>query len=528
MGITSLVHINFDLLSVGVAIAGIVLLGSIIFFNNTKSITNRTFFYFSILTAIWGISNYLEYRFTTIDATLWALRFHLFISTLHAFFFFQLAYVFPREKVVFPRWYRFVLIPIVATVMIVVLTPLVFSGIAALAPVGQVTRATPGPGIVLFILTAFGLLISSLVLLFRRIKRAAGIERQQSLVLSIGMFLMVILILTFNVILPNIFSNRSFIPLAALFIFPFVAFTSYSIYRHHLFNLKVATTALLGFMVTVFTFVNVLYSTDVSGVVINVTAFLIVLLGSIKIVQDTLNLKELTEELSETNERQETLIHFVGHEVKGFLTKDAGTFAALSDGDFGVLPETLKPIVVHALAESRQGADSVATILKAANLKKGTVTYTKELFDFKALVAEAVEKAKVAAEKKGLTLTFTTDESSYQIIGDREQINDHVLRNLIDNAISYTPSGSITVSLKRENGKIVFAVKDSGIGITEEDKKRLFTEGGHGKDSQRINVHSTGYGLFIAKSIVLAHDGTIRAESDGAGKGSTFIVELPE
>ena len=70
-------------------------------------------------------------------------------------------------------------------------------------------------------------------------------------------------------------------------------------------------------------------------------------------------------------------------------------------------------------------------------------------------------------------------------------------------------------------------MKDTGIGINEEDKERLFTEGGHGKDSQKVNAHSTGYGLFIAKSIVLAHGGTIRAESDGEGKGSTFIVEFP-
>jgi signal transduction histidine kinase len=70
-------------------------------------------------------------------------------------------------------------------------------------------------------------------------------------------------------------------------------------------------------------------------------------------------------------------------------------------------------------------------------------------------------------------------------------------------------------------------VKDTGVGITEEDKARLFTEGGHGKDSQTINAHSTGYGLFIAKQITEAHGGTIRAESEGAGKGSIFVVEFP-
>ena len=528
MGITALVDINFDLLSVGIAIAGIVLLGSIIFFNNPRSITNRTFFYFSLLTAIWGVSNYLEYRFTTIDATLWALRLHLFLSTLHALFFFQLAYVFPQEKVKFPRWYVFGLIPIVAMTMILSLTPFVFSGITALAAPGYVTNPERGPGIILFSIVAFGLLIAGVAAIIRKAWKNKEEEgKKQEYSIAAGMALTAILILLFNVFLPIFLNQLSFIPLAALFLLPFIALISYAIYRHHLFNLKVATTAFLGFMVTIFTFVNVLYSTSASEVVINITAFLIVLIGSIKIVQDTLSLKVLTEELSTTNERQEVLIHFIGHEVKGFLTKNEGAFAALVDGDFGQLQDGMKPFVEHALAESRQGASSVENILKASNLKKGTVTYTKVLFDFKALVAEAVEKAKSVAEQKGLALSFTTDESSYQMTGDKTQINDHVLRNLIDNAINYTQSGSITVSLKKENGKIRFAVKDTGIGITEEDKRRLFTEGGHGRDSQKVNVHSTGYGLYIAKNVVEAHGGTVRAESEGEGKGSAFIVEFP-
>jgi signal transduction histidine kinase len=98
---------------------------------------------------------------------------------------------------------------------------------------------------------------------------------------------------------------------------------------------------------------------------------------------------------------------------------------------------------------------------------------------------------------------------------------------LIDNSISYTPTGSIGVSLKKESNKIILTVKDTGVGITDEDKKHLFTEGGHGKDSQKVNVHSTGYGLFITKSIVEAHGGTVRAESEGQDKGSTFTVEFP-
>ncbi len=70
-------------------------------------------------------------------------------------------------------------------------------------------------------------------------------------------------------------------------------------------------------------------------------------------------------------------------------------------------------------------------------------------------------------------------------------------------------------------------MEDSGIGITPEDMKKLFTEGGHGKDSTKVNVESTGFGLYIVKSIIEAHKGKVWAESEGAGKGSRFIIELP-
>lgn len=314
----------------------------------------------------------------------------------------------------------------------------------------------------------------------------------------------------------------------------YIIFVAYAILKHGLFSMKVVATEFIVFALWLFVFIRMLLAGTAEEQFINggllavLLAVGVLLIRSVdREVEQREKIEKLAGELQETNERQEGLIHFIGHEVKGFLTKDAGTFASLLDGDFGPLPEPLKPLVEHALVESRQGESSVATRLKAANLKKGTVTYTKEPFDLKALVAEAVEKEKMLAEKKGLALSFSSDESSYQMTGDKAQINDHVLRNLIDNAINYTPSGTIAVSLKKEDGNLIFAVKDSGVGISDEDKQRLFTEGGHGKDSQTINVHSTGYGLFIAKSIVVAHGGTIRAESEGAGKGSTFIAVFP-
>ena len=85
----------------------------------------------------------------------------------------------------------------------------------------------------------------------------------------------------------------------------------------------------------------------------------------------------------------------------------------------------------------------------------------------------------------------------------------------------------MTVGLSKKDGKIILSIKDTGVGISEEDKTHLFTEGGRGKESLKVNVHSTGYGLYIAKGVVEAHHGRIWAESEGADKGSAFFVELP-
>lgn len=520
---------HFDLLSVGVAVAGTCLLGVVFLFNNLHSVTNRAFFYFTTVTAVWSILNFLSYRFPAGDTALWFLRSVMFFATWHAFTFFNLATVFPDSEYRRPMWYTYVLFPVTVMISLLTLTPYVFERIVGVTSAGSIGEVESGPAIALFGMLVITLIVLGVWKLISKTIRVPRESRRPYMLMLAGMIVTFSLLLAFNFLIPTVYNNPQFIPFSALYLLPFVMLTSYAISRHHLFDLKVATTAFVGFMVSVFTFINVLYSTEATEIIVNITAFFTVLVGSIKIVQDTLSLENLTAELKETNERQEGLFHFIGHEVKGFLAKDANAFAALRDGDFGVVPDSLKPFVEQALKQSRDGERSVTDILKASNLKKGMVSYTKEPFNLKARVSEAVEAMRPIAEQKGLSLTFSADESagSYMLIGDKTEIGEHVLRNLIDNAINYTPSGSISLTLSKANGKMILKVADTGVGIIESDRKYLWMEGGHGKDSQKINVHSTGYGLYIAKKIIEDHGGTIEALSEGQGKGATFIVEFP-
>ncbi|MEY4747374.1 MAG: hypothetical protein RLZZ416_423 [Candidatus Parcubacteria bacterium] len=245
------------------------------------------------------------------------------------------------------------------------------------------------------------------------------------------------------------------------------------------------------------------------------------------VYKHSLELARLKQELEIANAQQENLLHFISHEIKGYLTKGEAAFSEIAEGDVGAIPDGVKRLAVEALAEMRKGVATVMDILDASNLKKGTVTFKKARFDLKAALLNEINELRPAAYDKRLGFDVNIEDGDYQLEGDAEKIREHVLRNLIDNAIKYTPSGSIKVELSRREKTIVFRVEDTGVGITEEDMARLFTEGGHGKDSIKVNVHSTGYGLFIAKQVVENHNGTIRAESDGQGKGAKFIVELP-
>ena len=245
------------------------------------------------------------------------------------------------------------------------------------------------------------------------------------------------------------------------------------------------------------------------------------------VYKHSLELARLTKELEVANQQQESLLHFISHEIKGYLTKSEAGFASIADGSFGAVSNELKTMSETALGEMRKGVATVMDILDASNLKKGTVSYKKSAFDFKKAVLDVIGELKPAAGEKGLTLDTAIGNESFMTTGDEEKLKEHAIRNLIDNAIKYTPKGTIHIELTRTDGKFRFSVKDSGVGITLEDKQKLFTEGGKGKDSIKVNVHSTGYGLYIAKEIVEAHGGKIWAESEGQGKGSMFIVELP-
>jgi signal transduction histidine kinase len=238
----------------------------------------------------------------------------------------------------------------------------------------------------------------------------------------------------------------------------------------------------------------------------------------------------LREELEIANNNQQALIHFITHQVKGFFTKTKMVFAGILEGDFGAASGQIKEIAQEGLNSDNNAVSMIQNILSASNLKSGTVAYVVAELDFTALVRGIAQDFVETAKNKNLSYNINIADEKIMVMADKIQISQAV-KNLIDNSIKYTPSGEVDVSLKKIQSEnkdwVLFEVSDTGVGLSDDDKKKLFTEGGKGSEATKTNIESTGYGLFILKTIVENHNGRVWAESAGRGQGSQFYISLP-
>jgi len=169
--------LNLDLISVGITLAATVIIGFTIFFSNKESVTNRTFLYFALITALWGILNYLYYNTGDALTSFWVIRFVIFLGVWHAFTFFQLIYVFPREKMYFSKKYKYFLVPVVAITSIINLTPLVFKRIQEVSETGTVSKIENGPAISLFGTLIVAFILSAIYILVKKTIHTKDEER---------------------------------------------------------------------------------------------------------------------------------------------------------------------------------------------------------------------------------------------------------------------------------------------------------------------------------------------------------------
>ena len=280
--------------------------------------------------------------------------------------FFLLAHTMPAERIQLKTRTYIALIGLTLGMMLINLSPYAF---VSNVIVNGASEPQPGLGLIPF--AVLSTLFSTLTVywLLHKYKHSTDdAQRQFGLVLS-GIVIMLALIIATILVPIMFFGSVRFLAFTPLYTLAFLGMTAYAITKYQLFDIKVLLTQALTISLCLILFAKLFGEETVNAQVIDglvlvaMAIFGFFLVRSVKKeVEQREKIQKLAEELQETNARQEGLIHFIGHEVKGFLTKAEGAFAALTDGDFGTLPEGLKPFVTQALADSRQGVDSVSNI----------------------------------------------------------------------------------------------------------------------------------------------------------------------
>jgi signal transduction histidine kinase len=168
--------------------------------------------------------------------------------------------------------------------------------------------------------------------------------------------------------------------------------------------------------------------------------------------------------------------------------------------------------------------DLINNILDLAKIEAGQADLNIENLDCKPVLEAVYNSMKLQADAKKLTLSFDAGENVVAVADERAV--RQIALNLVANAIKFTePGGEVSMEVKRTaDASILFRVVDTGIGISDIDKLRLFQAFGQVHDGRRHE--GTGLGLYLSQTLAEAMNGSIEVDSK-VGKGSTFTVSLP-
>lgn len=531
---------NIDLFSVGLASAATGVLGFLVFFSNRKSITNRYFLYFSMVTIGWSIVNYLNYQSINPVYGLLLIRMTVFLGLFHALSFYSLFTVFSKTSYTFSKFHRFGVFPWAIFVALLTFTPYVFFGVGQIEG-GRIVEVNNGPLLPIYGLTVVALIISGIVKIVRRVLISSDIERRQAKVILFGTVVTFTLLIIFNLILPAFLNNVKYIPFGAVFLFPFIAFTSYAILKQKLFRIKVISTALLVFALASVLFFEIIYADTLSLIIFRSSIFTLILIFGINLIRSVIHeveqrerIQTLAEELQMANEKLKGLdklktefLSLASHQLRSPLTAIKGYSSMLVEGDFGALDEKQEQSVKRIYTSAQGLINVVEDLLNVSKIEQGGMKYEMTPTDLDKIIKQLVGEMCIPAENKHLEFTSDIPEGDpFTVFADGVKLKQ-VFLNLVDNSIKYTEKGFVRISLSRGvNNSVVFTVKDSGLGISPETKEKLFQKFSRGEGG-KLNTGGSGLGLYLAREIARAHKGDITIKSEGLGKGSSFIVTIP-
>lgn len=262
-------------------------------------------------------------------------------------------------------------------------------------------------------------------------------------------------------------------------------------------------------------------------------------IGVSKVARDITSIKRIQREREQVLEREtiaraeaerlsrmkDEFLATLSHELRTPLNAILGWSNILRL--HGSSPVDLKQGLEVIERNARAQAQLIEELLDMSRIVNGKLRLDVQPVDLQAVVSDAIESVRPAAEAKGIRVTKVLDPRGGPITGDPNRLQQ-VFWNLLTNAIKFTPRGGrVQVYLKRVNLQVEVSIADTGQGIAADFMPQLFTRFTQAETSTARRHGGLGLGLALVKSLVELHGGTVSASSPGPDQGSTFVVTLP-
>jgi signal transduction histidine kinase len=221
----------------------------------------------------------------------------------------------------------------------------------------------------------------------------------------------------------------------------------------------------------------------------------------------------------------EDTTRLTAHEIRSHLTVLNGYLSMLEDGSLGRLPEPARAVLAPMRAKTRAISMMVDDMLEDVRQRDGRLHLSRRTVDLRNVVRSVADEARFDLTDSH-QLNVEVPPSPVVATVDPKRVAT-IVRNLIDNAIKYSPDGGpIDCGLEVVDDQARITVKDHGIGIDPGEAEQLFERFERGRDASHRIVEGVGLGLYISRTLARLHDGDISV-SGRTGEGAEFTVHLP-
>lgn len=242
--------------------------------------------------------------------------------------------------------------------------------------------------------------------------------------------------------------------------------------------------------------------------------------------------RDVTKEKAEEREQAE-FISTASHEMRTPVASIEGYLGLALNPNTAQIDDKAREFITKAHESAQHLGRLFQDLLDVSKSEDGRMTNVPKVVDVSSFTQDVVQSQQDKAKEKGLELIFVpTSNPAQKTIAPVffvNQDNDHlreVLDNLVENAIKYTPKGTVSVDVNGSDDKVVISVKDTGLGIPPEDIPHLFQKFYRINNADRQEIGGTGLGLYLSRRLAEVMQGRLWVESVHT-KGSTFFLELP-